>query len=100
MIGTVNPRGTSTRYRLDWGTGTNLNRHTPYVTAGSANAAIPISASLTLVPNTRYSYRVVATSSAGTANGARRTFTSPHERRPRLAAAPAPRCSGASAGAS
>ncbi len=77
VTGTVDPRGTATRYRFDWGTGTSLNRHTPYVAAGAGSGAVPVAASLTLVPNTRYSYRVVATSSAGTANGARRTFTSP-----------------------
>jgi hypothetical protein len=77
VIGTVNPRGTATRYRFDWGTGTSLNRHTAYVGAGAGSSDVPVSASLTLVPNTRYSYRVVATSSAGTANGARLTFTSP-----------------------
>lgn len=77
VIGTVDPRGTATRYRFDWGTGTSLNRHTPYVGAGAGSGATSVSASLTLVPNTRYSYRVVATSSAGTSNGARRSFTSP-----------------------
>ena len=77
MTGTVDPRGTATRYRFDWGTGTSLNRHTAYVAAGAGSGAVPVAARLTLVPNTRYSYRVVATSAAGTANGARRTFTSP-----------------------
>ncbi len=28
VTGTVDPRGTATRYRFDWGTGTSLNRHT------------------------------------------------------------------------
>lgn len=77
VTGTVDPRGTATRYRFDWGTGTSLNRHTAYIAAGAGSGAVPVAASLTLVPNTRYSYRVVATSTAGTANGARREFTSP-----------------------
>jgi hypothetical protein len=77
VTGTVDPRGTATRYRFDWGTGTSLNRHTAYIGAGTASGAVGVSASLTLVPNTRYSYRVAATSSAGTANGARLSFTSP-----------------------
>ena len=77
VSGSVDPRATATRYRFDWGTGTSLNRHTAYVGAGAGSGAIGVSASLTLVPNRRYSYRVVATSSAGTARGARRTFTSP-----------------------
>lgn len=42
---------------------------------GAGSGAVPASAALTLEPNTRYSYRVTATSSAGTANGARVSFT-------------------------
>ena len=77
VTGSVDPRATATRYRFDWGTGTSLNKHTAYVAAGAGSGAVPVAASLTLVPNTRYSYRVVATSPAGTARGARREFTSP-----------------------
>ncbi len=77
LTGTVNPRGQVTRYRFDWGTGTNLNRHTAYVAAANGTAAVGATAVLTLQPNTRYSYRLTATSSAGTVNGARRSFTTP-----------------------
>ncbi len=77
LTGSVNPRGTATRYRFEWGTGTSLNRATAYVAAGAGTAAIPVATSLALEPNTRYSYRVVATNAAGTARGGRRSFTSP-----------------------
>ncbi len=77
VTGSVNPRGTATRFRFDWGTGTSLNRHTPYVAAGAGEAALAVSVPLALVPNTRYSYRMTATNAAGTARGAKRTFTTP-----------------------
>ncbi len=77
VTGTVNPRGTATRYRFEYGTGTGLNRRLAYQDAGNATTALPVSAALSLAPNTRYSYRVVATNAGGTARGARRTFTTP-----------------------
>ena len=77
VTGTVNPRGSATRYRFEYGTGTSLNRRLAYQDAGNATTALPVSAALSLAPNTRYSYRVVATNAGGTARGARRTFTTP-----------------------
>lgn len=77
LTGTVNPRGQVTRYRFDWGIGTNLNRHTTYAAAGNGTAPVGATAALMLQPNTRYSYRLTATSSAGTVSGARRSFTTP-----------------------
>lgn len=77
VTGTVNPRGSATRYRFEYGTGTSLKRRLAYQDAGNATTALPVSAALSLAPNTRYSYRVVATNAGGTARGARRTFTTP-----------------------
>lgn len=77
LTGSVNPRGVSTRYRFQYGTGTSLNRSTAYVAVGAGAAPVPVAAARTLSPNTRYSYRLMATSSAGTVYGARRTFTTP-----------------------
>jgi hypothetical protein len=77
LTGTVNPRGVATRHRFDWGRGTSLDRHTGYVATGAGTTATGVSVALTLQPNTRYSYRVVATSAAGTARGSRRSFTTP-----------------------
>jgi hypothetical protein len=77
LTGSVDPRGTATRARFDWGTGTSLNRHTAYVAVGAGSGAVPAAATLALAPNTRYSYRVFATNAAGTAQGARLSFTTP-----------------------
>jgi len=77
LTGSVNPHGRATRYRFEYGTGTSLNRRTALVAAGAVTVTVPVSAALTLSPNKRYSYRLVARSSAGTVRGARRSFTSP-----------------------
>lgn len=77
LTGTVNPRGTATRYRFEYGTGTSFNRRTPYVAAGNGTVAVPAAAGIALSPNTRYSYRLYTTSAAGNVRGANRSFTSP-----------------------
>lgn len=77
LTGSVNPRGSTTRYQFDYGTATSLNRHTPLNAAGAGTTSMAVSAVLTLTPNTRYSYRLRATNAAGTVLGARRAFTSP-----------------------
>ena len=77
LTGSVNPRAVPTRYRFEYGTGTTLNRRTSFVAAGSGTVPVAVSARLTLAPNTRYSYRLTAASTAGAVNGARRSFTSP-----------------------
>ena len=75
ITGTVNPRGRPTNYRFDFGEGTRLNRRTVNVAAGAGTVGVPAAATLTgLLPNTTYSFRVLATNSAGTTRGARRTF--------------------------
>jgi hypothetical protein len=80
VTGSVNPRGTATRYQFDYGTGSNLNRRTALVAAGAGTTAVAASAALALTPNTRYSYRMRATSPAGTVLGARKSFTSARAR--------------------
>ena len=79
VTGSVNPRGSSTTYRFEWGTGTSLNRRTATQNAGAGAGPIAVNTRLRLTPATRYSYRIVATNAAGTARGARRTFTTPAE---------------------
>jgi hypothetical protein len=55
----------------------------PAATTGAASnlaltsATVAGTTALALEPNTRYSYRIVATNAAGTARGSRRTFTTP-----------------------
>lgn len=75
VSGTVNPQGRATRYRFEYGTGSNLNRRTPFVDVGNGTAAVPVAAALTgLEADTRYRYRLVAVSPAGTTRSARRSF--------------------------
>ena len=77
--GTVNPRGVATRYRFEYGRGTRLNFRTRYFDAGAGTEPVPVAAILTVVPAMRYSYRLVATSAAGTARSATRTFVTAPE---------------------
>src|SRR4029077_15030375 len=56
---------------VEFGTTTSYGSKTTAVNAGAGTSATTISATLThLAPGTSYHYRVVATSSAGTARGA------------------------------
>ena len=77
VTGSVNPRGAATRYRFEYGRGTRLNRRTAMTPVGAGSAPVPVSATLDVSPGRTYSYRLVATNSAGTARSARRTFVSP-----------------------
>jgi len=77
VSGSVNPRGAPTTYRFEYGRGTRLNLRTARVAAGAGTAPVPVSATLNVAPATSYSYRLVATNSAGTTRSARRTFVSP-----------------------
>ena len=75
MNGTVNPNGSSTSAHFEFGTTTSYGSSTPPINAGSDNSDHPEPGSATnLQPNTTYHYRLVATNSAGTTNGADRTF--------------------------
>jgi len=74
--GIVNPRGVATRYRFEYGRGTSLNFRTRFVDVGAGTEPVPVAATLTVIPATKYSYRLVATSAAGTARSAVRTFVS------------------------
>ena len=77
LTGTVNPRSQKTSYRFEWGTGTRLNRRTARVNLPAGSATVPVSAAVVLRPNTRYSYRLMATNPTGTVRGKTRRFTSP-----------------------
>src|SRR6267378_3392877 len=69
--GTVNPNGSATSWVVEFGTTTSYGLKTTAVNAGSGTSPATISATLTgLAPGTSYHYRVVATSTAGTARGA------------------------------
>jgi virginiamycin B lyase len=76
LSGTVNPFGALTSYVFQYGRSTVYGASTGSRTRtpGSGSATVAIDAT-GLQPNTLYHYRLVASSSAGTAFGADRTFT-------------------------
>ncbi len=74
--GTVNPGGQATTWYVEYGTSTSYGTKTANVSAGSGTANTAVSASLTgLTAGTTYHYRVVATNSSGTDQGADGIFT-------------------------
>ena len=74
--GTVNPNGQATTWYVEYGTSTSYGTKTANVSAGSGTANTAVSASLTgLTAGTTYHYRVVATNSSGTDQGADGIFT-------------------------
>jgi hypothetical protein len=77
LNGTVTAKGAPTTYHFQYGTSTAYGSVTPNQTQAAVNGnnAQPASASVTgLSPNTTYHFRIVATNSAGTVNGADLTF--------------------------
>ncbi len=75
VAGTVNPNGVATTYHIDYGLTTGYDSATPEQSVGSGTSAVPVSASLTgLMVNTLYHYRVVATTTTGSAISPDKTF--------------------------
>lgn len=71
VSGSVNPNGSSTSWFVEYGTSTSYGSRTSSANVGAGTSSVPISGSLNgLKSGTTYHYRVVATSSAGTAHGA------------------------------
>jgi hypothetical protein len=76
LSGTVNPNGTSTTWYFEYGATTTYGTKTPVANAGAGTANIGVSANIgSLTGGTTYHYRIVATSTAGTTNGADGIFT-------------------------
>lgn len=77
LTGWVNPRGTATSYRFQFGATPSYGRTTPTVSAGSGTTARAVSANATgLAAGTTYHYRIVATNARNqTRLGVDRTFT-------------------------
>lgn len=74
--GTVNPNGSPTTYYFQWGINTAYGNVTPTISLPGLNTPSYVSEGLTgLTPATTYHYRLVATNSAGTTNGADQQFT-------------------------
>ena len=76
VTGVVNPGGTSTTYRFEYGTSTAYGLATPDQDAGSGTADVNGRATITdLTPGTTYHYRLVARQGSGpVVRGADRTF--------------------------
>lgn len=79
LTGTVNPQGTSTSYRFEYGPTTSYGSTTAVTDAGAGTSAVAASATLTgLGTQTTYHYRLVALRGGSVvAVGADRTFTTP-----------------------
>ena len=75
--GSVNPNGSATSYYFQYGTTTAYGAQSAPASAGSGTTAVSASATIGgLSPDTTYHFRLVASSSAGTTDGADATFTS------------------------
>jgi hypothetical protein len=76
LSGTVNPNGTTTTWYFEYGKDTHYGTKTPVANAGAGTANIGVSSNLTgLTGGGTYHYRLVATSTAGTTEGADGIFT-------------------------
>jgi hypothetical protein len=75
VTGSVDPNGAETSYHVEFGTSTAYGKSSTPVSAGAGTSGVAVQAAVSgLRPRTVYHYRVVATSAAGTAVGADRTF--------------------------
>jgi len=75
VSGTVDPQGTATTYRFEYGTSSSYGLQTAEVDAGSGSGAVDASANLSgLTSDTTYHYRLVATNAAGVTRGSDRTL--------------------------
>jgi hypothetical protein len=77
LAGTVNPGGSATTFHFDYGTSSAYGSGTPEAPAGEGTEDIAVGpqAISELQPATLYHYRLVATSAAGSSDGADYTFT-------------------------
>jgi len=78
LTGTVGPGGVDTTYYFQYGTTASYGKRTASLDAGAGTSTVPASTLVTgLKPGTTYTYRLVATSSLGTATGIEETFSTP-----------------------
>jgi hypothetical protein len=75
LNGVVTPNGHATTVRFQYGTTTKYGKSTPAQAIGQGTSAVPVAANIAaLKSSTRYHFRVVATSSAGTTRGGDKSF--------------------------
>jgi hypothetical protein len=87
LAGEINPLGRDTTYRLEYGPSTAYGSSVPVPDgdAGSGASDVPLSALVeNLSPATVYHFRVVASNSLGTVDGADRAFTTQSAQAPVL----------------
>jgi hypothetical protein len=76
LEGTVNPNGAETTYYFEYGTTTSYGSKTTEVTVPSGTANVEVNAVIAgLTVNTKYHFRLVATNSFGTTDGADETLS-------------------------
>lgn len=76
LNGMANPRGASTKYYFEYGTTLSYGSKTSEVNVGSGTSNVEVSKAVAgLLAGTEYHFRIVATNSHGTADGADHTFT-------------------------
>lgn len=76
LNGEVNPNGLSTTTHFEYGTTDSYGSSTATTNAGSGTTAIVVTEDLSdLIQGTTYHFRLVASNSQGTSNGADKTFT-------------------------
>jgi hypothetical protein len=76
--GVVNPNGLETKYYFQYGTSISYGKTTTEVSVGAGTSSLEESKALTgLAASTTYDFRVVATNSSGTTDGANEVFTTP-----------------------
>jgi hypothetical protein len=75
LNGAVNPNGAETKYYFEYGTTTKYGSKTAEASAGSGTTNLEESKAITgLTINTTYHFRIVATNSNGTSDGADKEF--------------------------
>ena len=77
LNGTVNPNGSETTYRFEYGKTTSYGKSIPMPNAGAGagTSAVPVYLTPTLQPRTRYHFRLVASNAGGTSYGSDQAFT-------------------------
>jgi hypothetical protein len=78
LNGTVNPNGSETTYRFEYGKTANYGSSIPVPDAGAGAGTSATTVYLTpntLLPRTRYHFRLVATNAGGTTYGSDQAFT-------------------------
>ena len=76
LTGTVNPKGSSTEYWMEYGTNNQFQYSTTRYSAGSGTSAVSVSQPVTgLTAGTSYQYKIIASNSVGSIAGNVKTFT-------------------------